>query len=172
MLGNPGSGCSTFLKTIGNDHEGYEAVKGYLNYSGLTSSDVRSHHRGEVAYVPEEDSHFPTLTVRQTLEFSLRSKLPQRYHDDIPAHLDMYGNVFGMSHVMDTMVGDEYIRGISGGEKKRVSIMESLAIDASIMAWDNSTRGLDAASAVKYAQSLRILTDVTHKARESKAMLW
>lgn len=108
--------------------------------------------------------HFPTLTVRQTLEFALRSKMPKRYHGDIPAFLDVYGKSFGMSHVMDTMVGNEYIRGISGGEKKRVSIMESLAVDSAVVAWDNSTRGLDAASAVKYAQSLRILTDVTGKA--------
>lgn len=108
--------------------------------------------------------HFPTLTVRQTLEFALRSKMPKRYHGDIPTFLDVYGKAFGMSHVMDTMVDNEYIRGISGGEKKRVSIMESLAVDSAVGAWDNSTRGLDAASAVKYAQSLRILTDVTGKA--------
>ena len=94
----------------------------------------------------------------------MRSKTPKRYHEYIPSYLDVCGRSFGMSHVMDTMVGNEYIRGISGGEKKRVSIMESLAVDSPVIAWDNSTRGLDAASALNYAKNLRILTDVTGKA--------
>jgi ABC-type multidrug transport system ATPase subunit len=163
VLGTPGSGCSTFLRTVGNQHTDFLKVDGFLSYSGLASDEVGKSHRGEVAYVPEEDNHFPTLTVRQTLNFVLKSKIPKRYHHEIPDYLDMYGKVFGMSHVLDTLVGNDYIRGISGGERKRVSIMECLAVDSAVVAWDNSTRGLDAASAVKYAQSLRIMTDVTGK---------
>ncbi|KAJ8115109.1 hypothetical protein OPT61_g3162 [Boeremia exigua] len=164
VLGNPGSGCSTFLRTVGNQHSNFTKVEGLLSFSGLSSEEVTKSYRGEVAYVPEEDEHIPTLTVRQTLSFVLRSKVPQRFHDEISDYLDMYGKVFGMSHVFDTPVGNDYVRGISGGERKRVSIMETLAVDSAVIAWDNSTRGLDAASAVKYAQSLRILTDVTQKA--------
>jgi ATP-binding cassette subfamily G (WHITE) protein 2 (SNQ2) len=164
VLGTPGSGCSTFLRTLGNQHSNFTKVEGFLSFSGLSSDEVTKSYRGEVAYVPEEDEHVPMLTVRQTLSFVLKSKVPQRYHDEIPDYLDMYGRVFSMSHVLDTPIGNDYIRGISGGERKRVSIMETLAVDAAVIAWDNSTRGLDAASAVKYAQSLRILTDVTNKA--------
>jgi ATP-binding cassette, subfamily G (WHITE), member 2, SNQ2 len=164
VLGTPGSGCSTFLKTVSNQHSSFQAVEGFLSFSGLSPSDVEKSFRGEVSYVPEEDEHFPTLTVRQTLDFVLHSKVPKRYHHEIPEYLEMYGKVFGMSHVLDTLVGNDYIRGISGGERKRVSIMEALAVDSAVMAWDNSTRGLDASSAVKYAQSLRIMTDVTGKA--------
>ncbi|GAB7362987.1 hypothetical protein MBLNU230_g3282t1 [Neophaeotheca triangularis] len=164
VLGNPGSGCSTFLRTVGNDHSAFESIQGFLSFSGLSADKIRRNHRGEVSYVPEDDVHFPTLTVRQTLDFALRSKTPKRHHGDIPGFLEVYAKSFGMSHVMDTIVGNEWIRGISGGEKKRLSIMESLAVDSAVVAWDNSTRGLDAASAVKYAQSLRILTDVTAKA--------
>ncbi|EDN10722.1 hypothetical protein HCAG_07183 [Histoplasma mississippiense (nom. inval.)] len=78
--------------------------------------------------------------------------------------LEIYGRVFGISHAMDTLVGNEYIRGISGGERKRLSIVESLATDSAVAAWDNSTRGLDAAAAVDYARSLRIMTDTCGKA--------
>ena len=76
----------------------------------------------------------------------------------------MFAKVFGISHILDTLVGNEYIRGVSGGERKRISIVESLAADSSVVAWDNSTRGLDAASALDYARSLRILTDTCGKA--------
>lgn len=164
VLGRPGSGCSTFLKTLANDHSSYLGVTGSLDYSGLTPQEVSEKYRGEVTYIPEDDVHFPTLTVRQTLEFALESKTPKRYRHDIPRYLDMFARVFGISHVLNTLVGNEYIRGVSGGERKRVSIIESFAANSSVVAWDNSTRGLDSASALDYARSLRIMTDTCGKA--------
>jgi ATP-binding cassette subfamily G (WHITE) protein 2 (SNQ2) len=61
---------------------------------------------------------------------------------------------------MDTKVGNELIRGVSGGEKKRVSIAEAMITKASVQCWDNSTRGLDASTALEYVQSLRSLTNM------------
>lgn len=61
-----------------------------------------------------------------------------------------------------TKVGDEFVRGVSGGEKKRVSIAEAMITKASIQCWDNSTRGLDASTALEYVQSLRALTNMAH----------
>ncbi|KAL4961889.1 putative ABC multidrug transporter [Aspergillus stella-maris] len=164
VLGRPGAGCSTFLRTIAGHHSSFLGVTGSIDYSGLSLEDVKKHYRGQVAYVPEDDVHFPTLNVRQTLEFALQSKTPKRHHDKIPRYLEIYGRVFGMSHTMDTLVGNEFIRGVSGGERKRISIIESLATDSSVMCWDNSTRGLDASSALDYARSLRIMTDTCGKA--------
>lgn len=139
-------------------------VTGSIDYSGLCPDEVRKRYRGAVAYVPEDDVHFPTLTVRQTLEFALQSKTPKRFRDRIPQYLEIYGRVFGMTHTMNTLVGNEYIRGVSGGERKRISIIESLVTDSSVTCWDNSTRGLDASSALDYARSLRIMTDTCGKA--------
>ena len=48
----------------------------------------------------------------------------------------------GIAHAEGTKVGNEYVRGVSGGERKRVSIIEVLATRASVFCWDNSTRGL------------------------------
>ncbi|KAF7158494.1 hypothetical protein CNMCM6106_005088 [Aspergillus hiratsukae] len=151
-----------FLESLGPEKSCW--VNGHINYSGLTLEDVRKYYRGEVIYVPEDDAHFPTLNVQQTLEFALQSKTPKRYQERIPRYLEIYGRVFGMSHTMKTLVGNEYIRGVSGGERKRISIIESLATDSSVMCWDNSTRGLDASSALDYIRSLRIMTDTCGKA--------
>ncbi|KAF5860488.1 hypothetical protein ETB97_001438 [Aspergillus alliaceus] len=164
VLGRPGAGCSTLLRTIAGHHSSFLGVTGSLDYSGLSLEEVKKHYRGQVAYIPEDDVHFPTLTVQQTLEFALQSKTPQRYQDRISRYLEIYGRVFGMSHTMNTLVGNEYIRGVSGGERKRISIIESLATDSSVSCWDNSTRGLDASSALDYARSLRIMTDTCGKA--------
>jgi len=117
-----------------------------------------------LSQIPEDDVHFPTLTVRQTLEFALQCKTPKRNRKDIPQYHEMLARVFGISHVLDTLVGNSFIRGVSGGERKRISIVESLAANSSVVAWDNSTRGLDAASALDYTRSLRILTDTCGKA--------
>ncbi|KAJ5684823.1 uncharacterized protein N7477_001168 [Penicillium maclennaniae] len=164
VLGCPGAGCSTFLRTVAGHHSSFLRVTGSIEYSGLSPDEVRKHYRSVVAYVPEDDVHFPTLNVRQTLEFALRSKTPKRFQDRIPKYLEIYGRVFGMTHTMNTLVGNEYIRGVSGGERKRISIIESLATDSSVTCWDNSTRGLDASSALDYVRSLRIMTDTCGKA--------
>lgn len=64
-----------------------------------------------------------------------------------------------MEHTHDTKVGDAYVRGVSGGERKRVSILECLATRGSIFCWDNSTRGLDASTALDWAKAMRLMTD-------------
>ncbi|KAJ3938646.1 uncharacterized protein N0V96_011376 [Colletotrichum fioriniae] len=61
------------------------------------------------------------------------------------------------------MVGDEVIRGVSGGERKRVSIAEVMATQAPVQCWDNSTRGLDASNALDFARVLRKMADGEHK---------
>lgn len=65
-----------------------------------------------------------------------------------------------ISHTHDTKVGNEFVRGVSGGERKRVSIIETLATRGSVFCWDNSTRGLDASTALEYTKAVRALTDI------------
>lgn len=71
--------------------------------------------------------------------------------------------MFGIDHTRHTLVGDAFTRGVSGGERKRVSIAETLATKSTVVAWDNSTRGLDASTALDYANSLRVMTDISNR---------
>ncbi|KAK8091733.1 ABC-2 type transporter-domain-containing protein [Apiospora hydei] len=68
-----------------------------------------------------------------------------RRHPQLPA----------IGHTKDTMVGDEFVRGVSGGERKRVSLAEVMSTQAPLQCWDNSTRGLDASNALDFARVLR-----------------
>jgi ABC-type multidrug transport system ATPase subunit len=61
----------------------------------------------------------------------------------------------GIGHTKENVVGDEYVRGISGGERKRVSVAEVMSTQAPLQCWDNSTRGLDASNALDFARVLR-----------------
>jgi ATP-binding cassette subfamily G (WHITE) protein 2 (SNQ2) len=163
VLGRPGSGCSTFLKAIANNRESYAAVEGDVTYGGISAEKQKKQFRGEVNYNPEDDSHMASLTVWQTLKFALTNKTKKKEKDDIPVILDALLRIFGISHTKHTLVGDEYVRGVSGGERKRVSIAETLATKSTVVCWDNSTRGLDASTALDYAKSLRIMTDISNR---------
>lgn len=160
VLGRPGAGCTTFLKAIANDRAAFAEVLGEVSYGGIPAEEQHKHFRGEVNYNPEDDQHFPSLTVWQTLKFSLMNKTTRRDKASIPIVIDALLKMFGISHTKNTLVGNEYIRGVSGGERKRVSIAETLATKSTVVCWDNSTRGLDASTALDYAKSLRIMTDV------------
>jgi len=106
------------------------------------------------------------LTVGQTLEFAAAARTPsvrvkgmtRAQHAKHVAQVIMA--VFGLSHTYNTKVGNDYVRGVSGGERKRVSIAEMALTASPLAAWDNSTRGLDSATALKFVSSLRILADL------------
>lgn len=163
VLGRPGSGCSTFLKVIANNRQTYASVDGVVSYSGISAEEASKHYRGEVVYNAEDDQHLPTLTVGQTLRFSLLNKTKKHMRDDVELIIDSLLRMFAIQHTRNTLVGNAYVRGVSGGERKRVSIAETLATKSTVTCWDNSTRGLDASTALDYAKSLRIMTDVSDR---------
>lgn len=76
VLGRPGSGCSTFLKSIANQRDGYLRVDGDVRYAGIEATEFKKRFAGEVVYNAEDDMHHATLTVEQTLDFALFTKTP------------------------------------------------------------------------------------------------
>lgn len=76
---------------------------------------------------------------------------------------DVMMAIFGISHTFNTRVGDDIVRGVSGGERKRVSIAEAALTGAKFQCWDNSTRGLDSANAINFCQTLRVQADILGK---------
>lgn len=168
VLGCPGAGCTTFLKTIANHREGYARVTGDVLYAGIDATEMEKYYKGEVVYNQEDDIHIATLTVAQTLAFALSTKTPgpggrlpgvtrKEFDKEV---LDTLLRMLNISHTTQTLVGDEFVRGVSGGERKRVSIAEMMATRARVQCWDNSTRGLDASTALDFIRSLRIMTDI------------
>ncbi|KAK6948809.1 ZEB2-regulated ABC transporter 1 [Daldinia eschscholtzii] len=167
VLGPPGSGCSTFLKTIAGETNGIYVEEGsYFNYQGLTAEEMHKNHRGEAIYTAEVDVHFPMLTVGDTLTFAASARAPRHLPPGVDKntyvqHLrDVTMAMFGISHTVNTRVGNEYVRGVSGGERKRVTISEAALSRAPLQCWDNSTRGLDSANAVEFCKTLRTETEL------------
>ncbi|KAG6879471.1 hypothetical protein C0992_002357 [Termitomyces sp. T32_za158] len=168
VLGRPGSGCSTLLKVLANHRNEYHSIEGDVYYDSFTPEQICKYYRGDVQYCPEDDYHFPTMTVKQTLDFAAETRVPHaRIHEKRGTYVDkmteILSTIFGLRHVQNTPVGDATIRGVSGGEKKRVSIAEALATRSRIQSWDNSTRGLDSSTALEFGRALRIATDIDHQ---------
>lgn len=68
--------------------------------------------------------------------------------------------IYGISHTINTRVGNDFVRGVSGGERKRVTVAEASLSFAPLQLWDNSTRGLDSANAVEFCKVLRTQCDI------------
>lgn len=159
VLGKPGAGCTTFLRSIALERKEYGQVTGRVSYGKLSPETMMRDYRSQVIYNGPDDRHFATLTVGRTLTFAANTKLSKQYKYEVPQIVNTMLQMFAIDHTYDTVVGDEFLRGISGGEKKRLSIAESLLTQAKITCWDNSTRGLDSSTALDYVKSLRVLSD-------------
>ena len=127
VLGRPGSGCSTFLKTISGHLNGLELdPRSNVQYKGIAFPQMIKEYRGEILYNQEVDKHFPHLTVGETLEFAAHARAPQNRiggmsrAEYVKTRVQVIMAFFGLSHTYNTKVGNDFIRGVSGGERKRV----------------------------------------------------
>ncbi|KAL4860632.1 hypothetical protein BDV12DRAFT_209006 [Aspergillus spectabilis] len=165
VLGRPGSGCTTLLNLLSNRRAGYRTVTGEVKFGTMTSEEAEP-YKSQIVMNSEEEIFFPTLTVGQTMDFATRLKVPF-HRPEGATPVDWAGEFknflmesMKISHTEDTKVGNEFVRGVSGGERKRVSIIECMATRGSVFCWDNSTRGLDASTALEWAKALRAMTDI------------
>lgn len=102
---------------------------------------MQNDFRGEAIYTAENDVHFPMLTVGQTLYFAARARTPREAQGSISK--DRYAQQMreavmttcGILHTMDTNVGNDFIRGVSGGERKRVTIAEAMLSQSPLQCW-------------------------------------
>ena len=88
----------------------------------------------EVTNEVPDDVHFPALTVNQTIKFALRNKVPREREEHLEEKQQYVRQTknsilgsLGIGHTVKTKVGNEFIRGVSGGKRKRVSLAEMMA---------------------------------------------
>ena len=155
VLGRPEAGVTTFLRTLSGDHEGYSSVSGQIEYGSTSYSLLTDVQKTEICYLPEQDLHFPSLSVRDTLLLAIRARTPARLPRGQTAQewqerqLQAITRLFNIEHTISTAVGNETHPGVSGGERKRISAAEVLATRASVVALDNVTAGLDSSTALE-----------------------
>ncbi|KAI8841440.1 P-loop containing nucleoside triphosphate hydrolase protein [Chytriomyces cf. hyalinus JEL632] len=151
IMGGSGSGKTTLLNTLAGRPVG--TVSGEIQFNG--ESPRKYHNSGMVAYVTQQDNLLPYVTVRETLRYAARLRLPRTM--PLAKKYELVESVIlelGLKECADTFVGDEWRKGISGGEKRRVSVGVQLMLNPSVIFMDEPTTGLDSFSARSLIETL------------------
>ncbi|KAJ4849268.1 hypothetical protein Tsubulata_018525 [Turnera subulata] len=144
IAGPSGAGKTTLLEVLAGMIP-LDCVSGQV-YVNNQPMNERSFRRLS-GYVTQDDVLYPLLTVEETLMYSARLRL-QEGLNTASARVKELMRELGLEHVANARIGTESTRGISGGEKRRVSIGVDLVHDPAVLLLDEPTSGLDSASAL------------------------
>ncbi|KAF9350487.1 hypothetical protein BGX34_001194, partial [Mortierella sp. NVP85] len=171
ILGGSGSGKTTLLNTIAGRMNGPEVVtSGSIQCNGAKAK--KFWNDGSVGYLQQNDFLMPFLTVRETLNYAAHLRLPRTMSNQKKRELvELVLLELGLKECADTRVGDPGggesgsggIRGISGGERRRVSAGVQLLTNPKMLLCDEVTSGLDAFSSYEVMKSLTKLAKSSQK---------
>ncbi|DAZ97791.1 TPA: hypothetical protein N0F65_009537 [Lagenidium giganteum] len=161
ILANPGAGKSTFLKALAGklQRNSKTQIGGEILYSGLRGDQIDLIKLAGL--VDQTDNHVATLTVRETFKFAdmcmngRPQDQPEEMQDIAALRTELFVHILGLTNCSDTVVGDALLRGVSGGERKRVTIGEMLVGGQSLFLCDEISTGLDSAATFDIMTSLR-----------------
>ncbi|XP_062088742.1 ABC transporter G family member 9-like [Humulus lupulus] len=145
MLGPSGCGKTTLLTALGGRLLTEGQLSGTITYNDKPFSNTIKRTTG---FVPQIDVFLPHLTVSETLVFAALLRMPNTFSraEKIAIAEDVISQL-GLTKCKNSVVGGPFTRGISGGERKRVSIGQELLINPSLLLLDEPTSGLDSTTA-------------------------
>ncbi|KAH6805683.1 ABC-2 type transporter family protein [Perilla frutescens var. frutescens] len=153
VMGASGSGKSTLIDALAN-----RMAKGSIKGTVTLNGELLESRLLKVisAYVMQDDLLFPMLTVEETLMFAAEFRLPRTLSKSkkrlrVQALIDQ----LGLRNAAKTVIGDEGHRGVSGGERRRVSIGIDIIHDPILLFLDEPTSGLDSTSAYMVVKVLQ-----------------
>ena len=144
ILGGSGAGKSTLLDILAK-RKSTGKITGTIFLNGTNVNDIDILVKRISGYVTQEDIFLKTMTVRENLRYFAEMSLGGLSREERHAEVESVMVELNISHVADSKIGGVTdSRGLSGGEKKRVSIAESLLRRPKILFLDEPTSGLDA----------------------------
>ncbi|KAL3849391.1 hypothetical protein ACJIZ3_011273 [Penstemon smallii] len=150
MLGPSGSGKTTLLTALGGRLGGHLA--GNITYNNKPFSNTM---KSNIGFVTQDDVLYPNLTVTETLVYTALLRLPKTLTKEQKAqHAGAVINQLGLTRCKDSIIGGGLLRGVSGGERKRVSIGQEMLINPGLLFLDEPTSGLDSTTAQRIVSIL------------------
>ncbi|XP_078060953.1 broad substrate specificity ATP-binding cassette transporter ABCG2 isoform X1 [Mustelus asterias] len=163
ILGPTGSGKSSLLDILAGRKDP-SGLKGQVLIDGALQP---SNFKCISGYVVQDDVVMGTLTVRENFQFSAALRLPRSIRNrEKNERIGQVIKELGLTKVADSKVGTMFIRGVSGGERKRTNIGMELIIDPSVLFLDEPTTGLDASTA------LAVLMLLQRMSRKGKTIIF
>ncbi|KAL5067512.1 hypothetical protein RYX36_018399 [Vicia faba] len=156
LMGPSGSGKTSLLNLLGG-RISHPTIGGSITYNEQSYSKFL---KSRIGFVTQDDVLFPHLTVKETLTYAARLRLPKTFTKEQKEKraLDVIYEL-GLERCQDTMIGGSFVRGVSGGERKRVCIGNEIIINPSILFLDEPTSGLDSTTALKIVQMLQDIAE-------------
>ncbi|CAN8273681.1 unnamed protein product [Cochlearia groenlandica] len=153
MLGPSGSGKTSLLTALGGRvSEGKGNLTGNITYNNKPLSKLVKRATG---FVTQDDALYPNLTVTETLVFTALLRLPNSFKtQEKIKQAEAVVTELGLERCKDTIIGGPFLRGVSGGERKRVSIGQEILINPSLLFLDEPTSGLDSTTAQRIVSIL------------------
>lgn len=161
ICGPSGSGKTTLLNALAGQlpHNRKMRLEGYITANGtpVPTPGIRS------GFVAQEDLFFSQMTVKETLMMAIEMRTAtSATHQERQQAVEQVIRRLGLAKCAETPVGDAKTRGLSGGEKKRLSIAVELVARPQLILADEPTSGLDAFAAQQAMQALKDLTTDGH----------
>ncbi|XP_076902867.1 ABC transporter G family member 5-like [Bidens hawaiensis] len=157
IVGPSGAGKSSLLEILAGKLTPQTASV-YVNRRPVDKSRFKKIS----GYVTQKDSLFPLLTVEETLIFTAKLRL-NLCEPELSSRVKTLINELGLSHVANVRVGDDRVRGISGGERRRVSIGVAVVHDPAVVILDEPTSGLDSNSAFQIIDMVKTMAETRGK---------
>ncbi|CAJ1974791.1 unnamed protein product [Sphenostylis stenocarpa] len=153
IVGPSGAGKSSLLKILAGKASSQSGCI-LVNQEPVDKAQFKKNS----GYVTQKDTLFPLLTVEETIMFSakLRLCLPQ---EQLCSRVKSLILELGVSHIARTRIGDDRVRGISDGERRRVSIGVEIIHDPKVLILDEPTSGLDSTSALQIIDMLKLMAE-------------
>jgi ABC-type multidrug transport system ATPase subunit/ABC-type multidrug transport system permease subunit len=187
VLGQPGSGKSSLMKILSGRFPMTKNVtlEGDVTYNGASREELLKRMPQYVSYVTQRDHHFPTLTVKETLEFAheccggeLSERAISHFNKGTDAENkqaleaatalyqflpEVIIQQLGLENCQDTIVGNAMLRGVSGGERKRVTTGEMQFGNKYVTLMDEISTGLDSAATFDIIKTQRSIAKTLRK---------
>ncbi|KAL0326064.1 UNVERIFIED_CONTAM: ABC transporter G family member 22 [Sesamum radiatum] len=149
LMGPSGGGKTTLLNVLSGR---VKNSGGTITYNDQLYTKSLKHRIG---FVLQDDIAFPHLTVRETLTYSALLRLPNTLsREQKKARAMSVISELGLERCQNTMIGGTFVRGVSGGERKRVCIGNEILLNPSLLFLDEPTSGLDSTTALRIIQML------------------
>ncbi|XP_031480215.1 ABC transporter G family member 9-like [Nymphaea colorata] len=150
MLGPSGSGKTTLLTALGGRLGG--RLAGSVTYNGIPFCNSVKRNMG---FVTQDDVLHPHLTVTETLVFTAQLRLPNiMTAQEKASQAEAVIAELGLAGCRNSVIGGNFLRGVSGGERKRVSVGQEMLINPSLLLLDEPTSGLDSTTAQRLVSTL------------------